>query len=95
MTRVAILDRDGTIIDVVRDEETGLEYQGSSWNGLFAQRRNLFNPRFLRMLGQIGRFNTAAVQALDDPRYAEYSLGQFLKTDRGGAGGDFAEEIFH
>jgi len=28
-------------------EKTGLEYRGADFNGLFAQRRNLFNPSFL------------------------------------------------
>ena len=34
----------------VRDDVTGLEYAGQSLNSLFAQRRNLLNPAFLRML---------------------------------------------
>ncbi len=31
----------------VRDEASGLEYNGTSLNSLFAQRRNLLRPRFL------------------------------------------------
>jgi len=31
-------------------EETGLEYNGTDLNGLFAQRRNLVSPRFWRLL---------------------------------------------
>jgi predicted NAD/FAD-binding protein len=66
----------------VRDDATGLEWCGSSLNHLFAQRRNLFNPRFLRMLSAVNRFNREAVAALDDPRIAEISLDQFVR-DRG------------
>lgn len=41
-------------------ELTGLEYNGTSVNSLFAQRRNLFNPRFLGMIAEILRFNREA-----------------------------------
>ena len=39
---------------------SGLEYQGGSLNGLFAQRRNLVRPAFLGMLRDILRFNRDA-----------------------------------
>ena len=41
----------------VRDAASGLEYNGSSLNGLFAQRGNLARPSFLRMIRDILRFN--------------------------------------
>ena len=44
----------------LRCDRTGLEYNGSSLSGLFAQRRNLFRPRFWRMLRDILRFNREA-----------------------------------
>lgn len=44
----------------VRSEDGRLEYNGRSLNSLFAQRRNLLNPRFYRMLRDILRFNTEA-----------------------------------
>jgi predicted NAD/FAD-binding protein len=58
---------------------TGLEYSGSSLNHLFAQRSNLLRPSFIKMLWQIRRFNNDSVRLLDDPRYADYSLRQFMK----------------
>jgi len=48
----------------VRCMRSGLEYQGSSLNGLFAQRRNLFRPAFLRMLLDVVRFNHGALELL-------------------------------
>ncbi|WP_029653430.1 NAD(P)/FAD-dependent oxidoreductase [Marinobacter daepoensis] len=36
---------------------TGLQYNGTSLNTLFAQRRNLLNLRFLKMIREILRFN--------------------------------------
>lgn len=56
-----------------------LEYCGSSMNHLFAQRRNIFNPAFLKMLMQINRFNKESVEILDDPEYADYSIGRYIE----------------
>lgn len=41
-----------------RDED--FEYHGDSLDGLFAQRRNAVDPRFLRMVAEYARFNRAA-----------------------------------
>ena len=60
-------------------DRTGLEYNGTSLNSLFAQRRNLFRPSFLRMLTEILRFNREArtfALAAD----ASISLGDFLRA---------------
>ena len=73
----------------VRHEATGLEFAGSSLNHLFAQRRNLFRPRFIRMLLAIDRFNREAVTALDDPRWAGVNLGDYVRARRYGE--DFFE----
>ena len=47
----------------VRNERSGLEYNGTSLNALFAQRRNLLRPSFLRMMRDILRFNREAPRA--------------------------------
>lgn len=57
-----------------------LEYSGSSLNHLFAQRKNLFNISYLKMLMQINRFNKQSVEILDKPEYQDYSIGQFFKA---------------
>lgn len=57
----------------------GLEYSGSSINHLFAQRKNIFNIRYIKMLRQIARFNKESVKILDDPKYADYSIGQYIR----------------
>ena len=44
----------------VRCEATGLEYNGTSLNTIFAQRRNLLRPSFHRMLRDILRFHDDA-----------------------------------
>ena len=69
-------------------ERTGLEYNGTSLNSLFAQRRNILRPSFLRMIGDILRFNASAKQLLgsDDD---SLTLGDYLA--RGGYSRAFAE----
>jgi predicted NAD/FAD-binding protein len=62
------------------DMTNGLMYAGTNLNGLFAQRSNLANPRFLRMLLEIRRFS---VQALRDLRTGDadgLTLGAYLKA---------------
>ncbi len=57
--------------------QTGLEYRGGRrLKGLFAQRRNLLSPSFLRMIREIARFNSFADELVACP--ASMSLGDFL-----------------
>ena len=49
----------------VHDERSGLEYGGNNLNSLFAQRRNVFRPSFLKMVLDILRFNREAIADLD------------------------------
>lgn len=64
----------------VKCSRTGLEYQGNSLNGLFAQRRNLLRPSFLRMLRDIMRFNRRGVAATASDELKDgRSVGQFLE----------------
>lgn len=43
----------------VRNDQAGIEYNGSNINGLFAQRSNLVRPHFYLMIRDILRFNKA------------------------------------
>ena len=61
----------------VRDDVSGLEYNGTSINGLFAQRGNLVRPRFIGMLAEILRFHRQAPALLADDR-DETTLGEYL-----------------
>lgn len=57
-----------------------LEYGGASLATLFAQRKNLFRPRFIRMVRDILRFNRLGKAALTDPQQnSSASLGDFLQ----------------
>jgi predicted NAD/FAD-binding protein len=67
----------------VRDEQSGLEYSGSSLNSLFAQRRNLVSRRFLSMVRDILRFNRSSVADLEEGRVSDSeTLGEYLERNR-------------
>jgi len=61
----------------VRCEKTGLEYNGTSLNSLFAQRSNFLKPAFYGMILDILRFNKEAVALLNTDD--EITLGDYLK----------------
>jgi predicted NAD/FAD-binding protein len=65
----------------VRCDATGLEYCGTSLNTVFAQRRNLLRPSFLRLLIDILRFNGRADRDLREASPTD-TLGDYLS--RGG-----------
>lgn len=73
----------------VRDAETGLEYNGTSLNTLFAQRGNLLRPRFWGMIRDILRFNEEAPKLLEGDDDS-LSLGDYLT--RNGYGEAFVEQ---
>jgi len=73
--------RDSSMSFSVRNERSGLEYNGTSLNSLFAQRRNLVRPSFLRMACEIVRFNREAPRLLlTEGR--EITLGEYLAAHR-------------
>jgi len=69
-------------------EKTGLEYNGTSLNSLFAQRRNILRPSFLHMIWEILRFNREAPRFLATQDEAT-TLGAWLESR--GFGGAFVE----
>lgn len=62
----------------VQNSLTGLEYNGSGLNGLFAQRGNALRSSFLRMLRDILRFNREAVISIQDLS-PETTVGKYLE----------------
>lgn len=67
-----------------------VEYGGNNLTSLFAQPRNLFSPRFHRMLRDLLRFYRDAPELLDHPNSDRITLGDFL--DVGGYGEAFARD---
>lgn len=68
-----------------------LEWSGGSLNTVFAQRRNLFNPRFILMLRDILRFNeeATALATQAEGELNQLSLGDYLNRH------DYSTEFRH
>lgn len=70
----------------VRVAQEDIEWAGDSLNSVFAQRKNLVNPKFLRMLTDVLRFSRDADRLLADPSTAQLTLGQLLQREGYSAG---------
>lgn len=77
LDELGVASRPTTMSFSVRDERSGLEYNGHSIGTLFAQRRNLLRPSFYRMLADILRFNREA-RALVSECHDQTTVGEFL-----------------
>jgi uncharacterized protein len=94
LAELGVATLDSTMSFSVRCEESGLEYNGTSIDTLFAQRRNLLRPSFLRMVRDILRFHRAArgwLRAGEDHGRVEPDVpfGEFLA--RGGWSNELVE----
>ncbi len=73
----------------VQIEHEGLEWAGTSFGSLFAQKSNLLRPEFWGMIKDILRFNSHTTGLIAGGRVPAGSLGEFL--DRGGYSRAFRE----
>lgn len=67
------------------DEDSGLQYAGTTLSGVFAQRRNLVSPAFWRLLAGIGRFGRLASAELGGAAMERETLRAFLERHGVGA----------
>lgn len=81
LERLGVRSQPSNMSFSLQDERTGLEYNGTSLNSLFAQRRNLVRPSFLRMIADILRFNREAPRFLAS-QDATTTLGEWLHVHR-------------
>ena len=89
LDKLGVQSRASTMSFSVACDRTGLEYNGGSITGLFAQKRNLVSPKFLGMLRDIIRFNKLA------KRFAEAGDEQTVMQDfakQHGLGGMFYDK---
>jgi predicted NAD/FAD-binding protein len=56
-----------------------LQWSSNFPQGVFAQKRNLFNLKFMRMLSDIHRFNQVAIEDLHAGRLGDLTLGGYLR----------------
>jgi predicted NAD/FAD-binding protein len=81
LERLGVRRQDSNMSFSLQDEHTGLEYNGTNVNSLFAQRRNLLRPSFLKMIVEILRFNRAAPRFLATHDEST-TLREFLRDGR-------------
>jgi len=77
MDELGVKWQDSKMSFSVKCERSGLAYKGGDLNGLFAQRRNLIRPSFLKMIADILRFNQESPQWLESGDN-ETTLGDYL-----------------
>jgi len=65
-------------------QDPDIEWAGSNLGTVFAQRSNIFKPKFLMMLRDILRFNRSAQYYLDQTRDQPVTLGELLDRERFG-----------
>ena len=73
-----------TMSFAVHNEASGLEYNATSLDALFCQRRNLLSPRFIGMVRDLFRFYREAPALLHGPHPGP-TLGDWLAVHRYGA----------
>jgi len=86
---IKLMDRLGVASEVsdmsfsVDGHASGLQYNGTNLNTLFAQRSNLLNLPFLRMIREILRFNKESREDLaSDSINDDETLGEYLNRNR-------------
>lgn len=82
LDHLGVASRTSDMSFAFRSADGNLEWAGDSLNTLFAQRRNLLRPRFLRMVADIMRFNRRGKAFLAQPAPAAMSLADFLSNMR-------------
>lgn len=63
----------------VQHVESGLEFAGTGFGGLFAQKRNLFRPEYFRFLLEINRFNATCGEVLSDGSFRRMTLSEYCR----------------
>lgn len=81
MNRIGVPYQDSNMSFSVFNERKNLEYNATNLKGLFSQKRNLLNPKFLRMLFDITRFYKEAPELLQDAAFRELTLSEYLESN--------------
>ena len=73
--------------------KTGLEYRGADFNGLFAQRRNLFRWKYLRLLLDLLKFNKQSPEILSEENESQ-TVGEFFANKQNRYSAYFVDKYF-
>jgi len=80
LDRLGVASKESVMSFSYHDIRSGLEWKGSNLNTVFAQRRNLVRPRFIRMVLDILSFNRALRTLLESDISPETTLDDVLAT---------------
>ena len=61
-----------------------IEYCGSSLNLIFAQRKNIFSPRYIKFLLQLKRFNKECLEVMEKEELWQFSILEYCKYKKFG-----------
>ncbi|MDN3683498.1 FAD-dependent oxidoreductase [Vibrio sinaloensis] len=81
MNEIGVKGRPTQMSFSVRNDESGLEYNGHTVSTLFAQKRNWFNPKFYSFIFEILRFNKLVKEVVELGEGQGQTLGQFLEAN--------------
>jgi predicted NAD/FAD-binding protein len=76
--KLGVESQESSMTFSVKDQRSGLEWSSQSISTVYAQRGNLLDPAFHRMVGEILRFNREAPRLLDSGDDT-LTLGQYLE----------------
>ena len=80
MDRLGVAAEDSDMSFSVKCERSGIEYNGHTLDSLFAQRKNIFNFRFLWMIRDILKFNKETRAELESGTVSNSeTLGSYLE----------------
>ena len=83
MKHIGVADEESDMSFSVKCEKSGLEYNGHTFDTLFAQRRNFFRPSFYRMIRDILRFNKETRAELANGQLDQHeTLGEYLERNK-------------
>lgn len=83
LDRIGVHSQESSMSFSVSDKHSGIEYAGNNLDTLFAQRKNVLSPSFLRMIKDILRFNREAQRLLKEGLIDNaMTLGEYLEKNR-------------
>jgi len=83
MAEIGVPCRDSEMSFSVYCKKTGLQWSGSGFKGIFAQRKNIFSIYFLKMLKDVVRFNKQAPLDIEQGKVAsDVSLNHYLTENK-------------
>lgn len=89
LDELGVESRESSMSFSVQCKRSGLEYNGSTLNSLFARRSNLLRPSFYRMIRDILRFNSESLRLLEAGKL-DLSLADYL--EQGGYSQEFMRQ---